>query len=150
MIKLLGSLALASALALPAFHPWGPVKEQHSPAPLPGVPALARACQNCHSERTAWPAYAYLPLVSWALEKDVAEARQHLNFSYWEQYTDDEKQDLLARIGAEVKSHRMPLPRYLLLHPEARLSNEDVQAIYDWTREQRRILRTRRESPTGE
>jgi cytochrome c len=150
MIKLLGSLTLAAALILPAIHPWGPVKEQHSPAPLPNVPALARACQNCHSEQTTWPPYAYLPLASWALEKDVADARQHLNFSHWERYSDDEKQDLLARIGAEVKSRRMPLPRYLLLHPDARLSNEDVQAIYDWTREQRRILRAHRSSPTGD
>jgi hypothetical protein len=36
----------------------------------------------------------------------------------------------------------MPLPRYVLLHPEARLSDEEMQAIYDWTREQRRALRS--------
>jgi len=89
--------------------------------------------------------YSYLPLVSWAVEKDVAEARQHMDLSRWNQYSVGEKQDLLARLGAEVRSHQMPLPRYLLLHPEARLSEAERQVLYDWTKAQRRALRNERE-----
>jgi hypothetical protein len=93
--------AAISALAFPFIHPFGPVRQQHSfSALLPGVArenagdnprdsarvlqVFERACQNCHSERTQWPLYSYLPLVSWALEKDVAEARQHLDLSHWD------------------------------------------------------------------
>jgi Haem-binding domain len=130
-------------LTLPFIHPFGDVRGKHSSAPLSGAnPLVERACQNCHSERTVWPAYSYLPLASWAIEKDVAEGREHLNLSNWEQYSTDDKRDLLARIGTVVRNHQMPLPRYLLLHPEARLSAEEIQAIYDWTREQRRALRS--------
>jgi hypothetical protein len=145
MIKKLLLLAALSALPLPFFHPFGPVRQQHTRAQLPddplALPLLERACQNCHSEQTKWPIYSYLPFVSWAVEKDVAEARQHLNLSRWDQYSNEQKQDLLARIGTKVRSRQMPLPRYVLLHPEARLSDVEIQVIYDWTKAQRRALR---------
>jgi len=140
--RILLCAASACALALPFTHPFGDVKAKSSTAPLAGVhPLIERACQNCHSERTTWPAYSYLPLLSWAIEKDVAEGREHMNLTHWDSYSADEKGALLARIGTLVRGRQMPLPRYILLHPEARLSDEEVQAIYDWTREQRRILR---------
>jgi mono/diheme cytochrome c family protein len=166
MTKKLYCVAAISALAFPFIHPFGPVKQQHSSALLPGVawnnagdgsPASAqnnpqdsarvlqvfeRACQNCHSERTQWPLYSYLPVVSWALEKDVAEARQHLDLSHWDQYSVDQQRDLLARIGTEVRNGQMPLPRYTLLHPEARLSEAEIQLIYEWTKAQRRSMRS--------
>jgi predicted Fe-S protein YdhL (DUF1289 family) len=112
---------------------------------LPDLPLVERACQNCHSERTQWPMYSNLPGVSWALEKDVAEARQHMNLSAWNQYSNDKKRDLLARIGAEVRNRQMPPARYTLLHPEARLSDAEIQAIYNWTKAQRHALRDQRE-----
>jgi Haem-binding domain len=136
-------------LALPFLHPFGAVKQHSSPTQLTGdtaaLPLIERACLNCHSQQTRWPLYSYLPPVSWAVEKDVAEARQRMDFSRWNEYSIGEKQDLLARIGAEVRSRQMPLPRYLLLHPEARLTDAEIQAIYDWTKAQRRALRNERE-----
>jgi cytochrome c len=146
-------LPAISILALPFVHPFGAVRQQHSSELMPDVqwndprvlPLLEKSCQNCHSQRTQWPVYSYLPLVSWVMEKDVAEARQHMDLSRWNQYSIEEKRDLLVRIGAEVRSHEMPLPRYVLLHPEAHLSDSDIQAIYEWTRTQRRALRSQRE-----
>jgi Haem-binding domain len=35
----------------------------------------------------------------------------------------------------------MPPARYTMLHPEARLSEADVEAIYQWTKAQRSNLR---------
>jgi cytochrome c len=165
MIKELCCVAATSALALTFIHPFGPVREQHSSALLPGVTwnkpgdtpkdsagndprallLFERACQNCHSERTQWPLYSHLPLVSWALEKDVADGRQHLDLSHWDQYSVDQQRDLLARIATEVRNGQMPLSRYLLLHPEARLSEADIQIIYEWTKAQRRALRSHQE-----
>ncbi len=129
-------------MALPFVHPFGDVRERTTSIPLAGVhPLIERACQNCHSERTEWPKYSYFPLLSWAIEKDVAEGRARLNLSHWQKYSVDDRRDLLARIGTEVRNRRMPLPRYIVLHPEARLTDEEVQTIYDWTRDQRRALR---------
>jgi cytochrome c len=150
MIKTFCWLAAISALALPFVHPFGPVRRQHSSALLPGVQwddpraltLIEKACQNCHSQRTEWPLYSYVPPVSWAVEKDVADARQHMDLSRWDQYSTDQRRDLLARIGSEVRNHQMPLPRYLLLHPEARLSEAEIQIIYEWTKAQRRAIRS--------
>src|SRR5580658_4633129 len=149
VIKKLCWLAAIPALALPFLHPFGPVRRQFSPALLPGLQwddpralkLFEKACQNCHSQRTEWPLYSYLPVVSWALEKDVAEGRGHMDLSRWDQYSVDERRDLLARIGTEVRNHEMPLPRYLLLHPEARLSESEIEVIYEWTKSQRRAMR---------
>ena len=136
-------------LAFPLVHPFGPVKQQRASTQLTADPAvlplLEKACMNCHSQQTSWPPYSYVPPLSWAIEKDVAEARQHMDFSKWNEYSAEEKRDLLARIGTEVRNRQMPLPRYLLLHPEARLSEEERQTIYEWTKTQRRALRNDRE-----
>ncbi|MGA7413150.1 MAG: heme-binding domain-containing protein [Bryobacteraceae bacterium] len=153
MTKKFGWLAAFSTLVLPFVHPFGPVRQQHSSNLLTGVqwddprvlPLFEKACQSCHAERTQWPLYAHLPLLSWALEKDVAEARRHMDLSRWDQYSVEQKRDLLARIGAEVRNRQMPLPRYVLLHREARLSDAEIQIIYEWTKTQRRSLRNQRE-----
>jgi len=141
VIRQLCLLASASVLTLPLIHPFGPVREQRSANPLPNAPRLAEVCGNCHSERTEWPLYSYLPGVSWVLEKDVAEAREHLNLSRWDRYSVEEKRDLLGRIAAEIRNRQMPPARYTMLHPEARLSESDIQRILDWTKNQRRLSR---------
>jgi cytochrome c len=148
-MKKLFWMAALFALAAPFVHPFGAVRQRPAAGPLPGDararPVLERACVDCHSQRTRWPIYSYLPVLSWALEKDVAEARRHMDLSRWDQYSAEQKRDLLARIGIEVRSHQMPLPRYLALHPAARLSEADIQAIYDWTKAERHALRKQRE-----
>lgn len=152
-MKLLCCLIAGCTLALPLIHPYGPVRRQRATglavslgASDPQVrAALERACQACHSERTEWPAYSYFPVVSWAVERDVSEARRHLDLSRWDRYSTEQQRDLLARIGTEVRNRRMPLPCYVLLHRKARLSESEIQAIYDWTKAQRRALQNPRE-----
>src|ERR1039458_9706904 len=105
-MKQLCCLITGCTLALPLFHPYGPVRQPHATGLKVGVQennrhvraVLERACQNCHSQQTKWPAYSYLPIaiVSWALEKDVAEARRHMDLSLWDWYSTEKKQDLLA------------------------------------------------------
>ena len=143
MTRKIAVFALLSVPALPWIHPFGQVRNQHSTAPLPGMPNIERACQNCHSERTQWPLYSNLPVASWLIEKDVADGRSHMNLSHWSSYSDDQKRDLLARIGAEVRSRQMPPARYLKLHPDAQLSDSDIDSIYRWTKAQRANLRKR-------
>ena len=153
MIKKILWLAAISVLASPFVHPFGPVRQQSAssvPASVrwddPRVSRLfERACLDCHSERTHWPLYSYLPLLSWGFEKDVADARQMMDLSRWGQYSIGEKRGLIAGIGAVVQSRQMPPPRYALMHPDARLSDAEIQAIYDWTKSQGLALRSRRE-----
>ncbi|HLY20066.1 MAG TPA: heme-binding domain-containing protein [Bryobacteraceae bacterium] len=137
-----GVLAFGSAL----IHPFGPKTNSARPL-LSGAdvdPAVVRilekSCQNCHSERTEWPWYSYVAPMSWMIEKDVHEARSHMNLSQWDEYDAQKQHDLLAELAAVVRNRRMPLPRYTLLHPEAKPSPDEFERIYQWTRAERRRL----------
>ncbi len=113
---------------------------------------LQRACQNCHSQQTVWPWYSHLAPISWLLARDVQQARLHMNLSRWQDYSTDDQLRLLSAIGSAVRNREMPVQRYLLLHPEARLTDAERQQIYRWTRIERNRLR-RRSTPfdlTGE
>ena len=112
---------------------------------------LQRSCQNCHSESTQWPWYSRIPPVSWMIAKDVNDARRQVNFSYWDSYAEGQQEDLLTRIGAMVRTGRMPLPRYTLLHREAVLTPQEREQLYEWTKAERKRLRSvrgRTSSPT--
>lgn len=99
---------------------------------------VQRACQNCHSQNTEWPWYSHVAPVSWLLARDVQQARLHMNLSQWQDYSTDERLRLLSAIGSAARNREMPPQRYLLLHPEARLSDGERQQIYRWTRNERR------------
>src|SRR5579872_6921653 len=94
-------LIAACTLALPFIHPYGPVRQTHPAGSTIDIPdddrhveaVLKRACRNCHSQRTEWPAYSYLPVVSWTMERDVAEARRHMDLSRWSSYSTKQKRD---------------------------------------------------------
>jgi len=75
------------------------------------------------------------------IEKDVSNARTHMNLSRWQDYTVEQQIDLLTRLAVEVRNRKMPLPRYLKMHSEARLSAEDVQQFYSWAHSERKRLK---------
>ena len=105
---------------------------------------IQRACGNCHSNDTEWPLYSRLAPVSWLIRKDVSEGRQFLNFSQWAAYGAEGQGQLLALAAGQVKEGKMPPQRYVLLHPEARLSQgEKSRLIADLERESARV------SPSG-
>jgi hypothetical protein len=150
------ALAAACAVGIGSMvHPFGRVKTVVSPAPLfadapvpsPVMEIVSRSCRNCHSEKTEWPVYSYVAPMSWMVEKDVHDARSHMNLSRWNDYGSAQRQELLSKIGSLVRNHRMPLPQYLLLHPEARLSDSDVNQIYQWTRSERKRLKAAEPPP---
>jgi hypothetical protein len=127
------------------IQPFGAVKAHRGSKPLlkgsqvdaAVVRLMERSCGSCHSERTEWPLYSYIAPISWLMEHDVEEARSHMNLSQWEEYSADDQTRLLTRIAAAVRSREMPLARYTRLHPEARLSDQEVDLIYLWARAER-------------
>ena len=107
----------------------------------PAVLALfERSCQDCHSEATRYPWYAYVAPVSFLIRSDIARGRNHLNLSRWNEYPLVRKERSLSEIANQVKDREMPLLQYTLLHPRARLSESDVNAIFQWTQAERARL----------
>jgi hypothetical protein len=93
----------------------------------PQTRALAReACFDCHSNETAWPAYARVAPVSWLVRHDVDEGRAVLNFSEW-----DRPQAEASEVSEEVVEGEMPPRAYAWMHGRARLSDADRQRLAD-------------------
>ena len=107
---------------------------------------LTRSCQDCHSDKTAWPWYSHIPPVGAAIRKDVAAGRAMMDLSRWNQYDGEQKNAALAEIAALVRNGLMPPERYTFLHPGARLSAGDIQRLTQWTIAERRRLRAASES----
>jgi Haem-binding domain len=93
---------------------------------------LDRSCNDCHSNQTRWPWYSNVAPVSWFVVNHVNDGRREMNFSDWAQYSQDERERYLKKICLEVKQGAMPLPSYLRLHHEAKLSSDDIKALCDW------------------
>jgi cytochrome c len=79
--------------------------------------------------------------MSWMIENDVQRGRSHMNLSRWNGYNPEEQQEILLRMSILVRSRAMPLPRYLVLHPEAKLSDAEIAYLYQWARTERKRLK---------
>jgi hypothetical protein len=101
---------------------------------------LERSCNDCHSNKTAWPWYSQITPVSWYLTRHVNEGRRELNLSDWAKYDNRRAAHELQEICEQVKAGEMPMSSYLLLHPSAKLSETDKQALCDWTNQERARL----------
>jgi hypothetical protein len=88
---------------------------------------LNRSCQDCHSNRTAWPWYSHVAPVSWVISKHVNEGREVLDFSKWENQPPSADERML--ICDAVSNGWMPLSGYTAIHRDAKLSSQDVELI---------------------
>jgi len=86
--------------------------------------AFYRSCGDCHSNQTTWPWYSRVAPVSWLIASDVAEGRGRLNVSEW-----NRRQRAADEATEAVVEGEMPLPIYLIMHPNARLSTEERQTL---------------------
>jgi hypothetical protein len=105
----------------------------------PAVAAsLRRACFDCHSNNTRWPWYSQVPPGVWMISHDVSRAREVMNFSNWPESMAraSKAPGLLLAACAVLRAERMPPQRYLVLHPEARLTQGEIDGICEWSRTQ--------------
>ena len=150
----LGSIAVSGialiAISSQLVHPFGAIKAQRSDKPLlldssfdpQVVRTIEKSCQNCHSERTEWPWYSYVAPMSWMIENEVQRGRSHMNLSHWNGYGPETRQEILSKMAILVRNRAMPPPRYLLLHPDAKLSDAEAAYLYQWARIERKRLNT--------
>lgn len=102
---------------------------------------LQTSCLDCHSNRTTWPWYSNVAPTSWLVADHVSEGRREMNFSTWSELSDHRAQKLLGEICEEVEEGKMPIPTYLWLHRDAKLSEQDKATLCAWANAQRDGLR---------
>jgi heme-binding protein len=101
---------------------------------------LNRACSDCHSNATVWPWYTQIAPVSWLMAYGVSQGRKAVNFSEWAAYGPEQQRVLLIESCQDVSQGRMPGP-YTLLHPEMRLSPQDIETICAAARQEETVSR---------
>jgi hypothetical protein len=107
-----------------------PSLEIKAPKEIMGI--LKRSCYDCHSNQVNVPWYASVSPFSYTIANHVELGRKWVNFSEWENYTQEQKDKKLEGVFRTVYA-AMPLPSYIWLHPEAKLTKEEIVKIRDWT-----------------
>ncbi|WP_082695238.1 heme-binding domain-containing protein [Elizabethkingia ursingii] len=106
------------------------VSLQQSPAGVTQL--LQRACYDCHSDETKYPWYSYVAPISWTVKDHVNEGKARLNYSEWSQYNKDQKTTILQKSVATIEQRSMPMPAYILKHPEANLNNTERNTLTEY------------------
>jgi hypothetical protein len=94
---------------------------------------LGRSCADCHSNETKYPWYSKIQPSAWFLANHIRDGRRELNLSVWKTYEPRRQRKKLAEICEQVQEKEMPLPSYLWIHMDAKMSDEDIKALCDWT-----------------
>ncbi len=94
---------------------------------------LTRSCNDCHTHKTNYPWYSQIAPASLFLANHVADGRLSLNLSVWNTYETKRKRRKLDQICEQISEKEMPLPSYLWIHWDAKLSDADVKTLCDWT-----------------
>lgn len=102
-------------------------------APVDFSTIIKRSCYDCHSNETEWPWYSFIAPASWLIASDVHDGRKHLNFSTWEDLTQERRLIKAEEIWDEVSDGEMPLGIYLIMHSDASLSDSDKEVIKTWS-----------------
>lgn len=101
-------------------------------APLEVMNILKTSCFDCHSNEVKYPWYSDIAPFSWVVANHVNTGRKALNFSIWENYSPEKKEEKLKEIFRTAYAS-MPLPSYIYAHEEADLSKEQRTMIRNWT-----------------
>ena len=129
-LKAISAIVLLSAVAI-QFIPYG--KDHTNPPVMSEVQwdsprtqeLFNRACADCHSNETKYPWYSKIAPVSWLIAHDIEERREKMNVSM----IGVQPKNKLKDAAAEVKEGEMPIPPYLIAHPEARLSDAEKKEL---------------------
>ncbi|MCW7498221.1 heme-binding protein [Leptospira levettii] len=93
---------------------------------------LKRSCYDCHSNETTWPFYSYVFPVSYLVSNHVTEGREELNFSEFGKLPERKQNKKIYEVWEQVDEGEMPPTDYLLMHPSAKLSDQDKEVLKNW------------------
>ncbi len=123
VLLLLLLVAQLARFVVPSFRLTNPPVTQTVAWDSPETQQLfTAACADCHSNETVWPWYSYVAPVGWLVANHVHEGRDEYNIS--EPGRIDTKE-----MVEELERGTMPMFPYPLMHPEANLSDAQVQAL---------------------
>jgi hypothetical protein len=103
---------------------------------------LEKSCYDCHSNHTDYPWYSYINPVGLWLNHHIEEGKRELNFSDFSKYDKKKMAHKLEEVAEQVEKGKMPLKSYTLIHTDAKLNEQECNAIIQWAKdEQARLSR---------
>ncbi len=101
-------------------------------APVEVSAILKRSCFACHSNETKLSWFDRISPISWKVAKDIKEGRNVINFSEWNNLTPAQQKDKFWEIINHAISGVMPLKKYTVMHPSAKLSESDLAILKNY------------------
>lgn len=96
--------------------------------------ALKNACYDCHSNYTEYPWYSSITPVNYWMSNHIFQGKVGLNFSDWENYSVAKRMFKMEEIAEYMEKRWMPLNSYTYGHPEAALSDDQIEALINWAK----------------
>lgn len=94
---------------------------------------LRTSCYDCHSNHTRYPWYTNIQPIGWLLSDHIKDGKEQLNLSEFGTYSKRRQLSKLKAVENSIKDGSMPLSQYVLLHGDAKLSEESEASILIWT-----------------
>ena len=139
IIKVFVVIGIITFVIIQFFQPEkniGEITESHifKQEQLPEIvqQTIKSSCLDCHSNNTRYPWYDRIAPVSWMVNKHIIQGKGELNFSEWGEFDAYDKIVALEDIRQEIEQKTMPLKAYVMIHREAKLSEEQVAAMLAW------------------
>ena len=98
---------------------------------------LKSSCFDCHSSHTRYPWYSSITPVNYWMADHIEHGVKHFNVSKWNDYSDKKKDHKLEELIEEVEEGKMPLDSYTWTHGDAKLSQEQIEALINWAKRAR-------------
>jgi hypothetical protein len=105
---------------------------QHFAVPAGVQTILQRSCYDCHSNNTVYPWYAEVQPAGWYLAKHIKDGKRGLNFDEYASYRLMKQYRRFQDIIDQVQNDDMPLPSYLIIHRDAKLSAAQKDELILW------------------
>ena len=140
MLKKIGLILLAGLVIIQFIHPAKNKAEgiqpnyigNNFPIPADVKAILSKACNDCHTNNTAYPWYSKIQPVDWWLTHHVNEGKAHLNLDDYTNRRLRYQYHKLEEIADEVKSGGMPLDSYTWMHKDAILTEAEKATLINW------------------
>jgi hypothetical protein len=104
---------------------------------------LKNSCYDCHSNNTRYPWYVNIQPAGWFMSSHIREGKRGLNFSEFATYSPRRQYRRLNDIIENVNDEEMPLPSYLLIHTDAKLSQGQKEKIVAWANASLELMKTK-------
>jgi mono/diheme cytochrome c family protein len=134
LMKLLGKLIVAGLVifvVLQVVRPSIPAKPATVELQAPGEvkQVFEKNCYSCHSDQLRLSWFDEIVPGYWLVRHDILTARAHLNFSTLGTKPAAAQKATLYEAVNMIQLGAMPLPRFLRLHPEARVTPDELATL---------------------